>query len=213
MTQVRTSKETTFCLPESRLYKAHRAWVLFIQGLFRSRERGDFKWSPDDNETEIIIQATQPTEVEAQHRRPIIVVSRSRSNTLGLSRDQKLSQSIVQSTRTFSRLHNFSIMIMAVAREGVEAENLLWYVDEMILPFKEQIQRVGRMHHISNNTSFSEESRHGSIVPGSSVPEWRSVSLAVGCSIQSQVRASLGTEAFDNVARSVNLQLKTAGSD
>ena len=102
---------------------------------------------------------------------------------------------------------------MVIAREGVEAENLVWYIDEMILPFKPQIQRVGKMHHISNRTSFSEESRHGTIVPGSSVPEWRSVSLAVQCSVQSQVRASLGTTAFDNIARSVTLQLQTAGSE
>ena len=213
MTQVRTSKETSFCLPESRLYQAHRAWVLFLQGLFASRDRGDFRWSPDDNETEIIIQASQPTEVEAQHRRPLITVQRTQSNTLGLSRDQKLRESILTQDTTFSRLHSFTIVIMVIAREGVEAENLVWYIDEMILPFKPQIQRVGRMHHISNRTSFSEESRHGTIVPGSSVPEWRSVSLAVQCSVQSQVRASLGTTAFDNIARSVTLQLQTAGSE
>jgi hypothetical protein len=213
VTQVRTSKETTFKLPESRLYIAHRAWVLFLQGLFRSRERGDFHWNFDDNETEISIQSTQPTEVESQHRRPLIVVQRLRSSTLGASRDQTLQISFTTGVKTFTRLHNFNIVIMVVAREGVEAENLLWFIDEMILPFKPQIQRVGRMHHISNRASFSEESRHGSIVPGSSVPEWRSVSLVIECSVQSQVRASLGTASFDNIARSVNLQLETAGSE
>ena len=72
----RVSPETGAPLVTDRLLIANRAWLTWLQGLFKSRPIGNYKWDRNVTETEIIITDQNPSGSEPSNKRPIIATSR-----------------------------------------------------------------------------------------------------------------------------------------
>jgi hypothetical protein len=195
---------TSFGIIEDRLFVATRAWVLWLQGLFSTRSAGQYKWSINDTETEILIHDHNPTNTEKTNKRPFITTQRGAAILQGVSRDQTLSRTFAGDDIKFSDIMRLNMNITCVAREGIEAQDLAYLIFRMIPVFETSIIKVGRLHWIGNNIQILPETSHGAIVPGSSYPEWRAVQIVVPFAIQDVISAKKG---FYNVLRTVNLHM------
>ena len=199
------SNEVNFVLPEDRLVVATRAWLMFLQGLFKSRPAGFHKWSPNIDETEIIITDQNPSHLEGTNNRPIICTARGPATWSGTSLSQTMQPVFESSRKIVSDMMGVSVTISVVAREGLEAQNLAYMIFRMIPMFKPQIMRLGRMHAIGNNLTLTQETQMGQIVPGSSVPEWKMIQLMVPFYIQDVISAD--EKDFYSLVQSVNLHM------
>lgn len=195
---------TEFIVPDDRLYLATRAWIMFLQGLFSTRRPGQFKWHSNPTESEIIISDALPTDTSRTNKRPMIVTMRGPAQYMGTSRDQTLKRNMAGDNITFSDNIGTVINFNCVAKEGIEAQEIAYTIFRMIPVFKPSIMRLGRMHAIGNNISISTESGHNAIVPGSSFPEWRSVTVSAPFYIQDVIKAD---KDFHNIIHAVNLHM------
>lgn len=190
--------------PQDRLYKATKAFIRFCQGVFQSREPGSYRWSQDENDTEILISSVEPQNKETTNIRPFISINRSVASYAGTSRDQTASRSFAGDKKTFSDLVTTGIIITCTAKEGVEAGEIAYVLFRLIPAFKPQIQRLGQLHHISNSIQLNPETPHGAIMPGSLFSEWKSVQLFIPVSIHEEVRFD---EGFHNLLQNVTISM------
>jgi hypothetical protein len=195
----------SFKLPEDRLYIATRAWLLWLQGLFKTRPPGEYRWDPNDDETELIITDQLPNAAERTNKRPIISTSRGHAGFMSTSTSQQMIPSFSSPSTVYSDLIACSVTINVIAREGLEAQKLAYLIFRLIPVFRESILRLGRMHAISNNISLTQESMPGQMIPGSSAPEWRMVQLVVPFFIQDTIRVD--EKDFYPLVRAVNLHM------
>ena len=196
---------SSFAMPEDRLYVATRAWLLWLQGLFRTRPPGEYRWDPNVDETELIITDQLPNAAERTNKRPVISTSRGQAGFMSTSMSQQMVPSFRSPSAVYTDLIACSVTINVLAREGLEAQKLAYLVFRLIPVFRDSILRLGRMHAISNNISLTQESTPGQILPGSSTPEWRMVQLVVPFFIQDTIRAD--EKDFYPLVRAVNLHM------
>ena len=206
----RIAPETSFAVPDDRLYEATRAWLIWLQGLFQARPIGYHKWHPNLTETEIVITDQNPDEIQKTNKRPILYTTRGPAGWASTSLGQRYSISIDSDDKTITDLINFSLTISVIAREGLEAQSIAYSIFRMIPIFKPALMRLGRMHAIGNNVSISPETAHGQIVPGSSSSEWRMVQLSIPCYVQDVISSE--EIDFHTLVRAVTLHLAESSS-
>jgi len=199
------SDATRFKLPDSLLYRGRRAWVLFLQGLFKSSPVGCFRWHENPLETEITISSDQPVEKDAQHKKPIIIVERTDTNEIRASRTKKQKQT--DAMTVFSGLHSYSIVLSIIAREDVVAENIAWHINTIYPFFSPQILRAGQFQWIDNMTSISKPIRHNRIYPASVVPDWFMCRIVIAVTSQNNVSFTPENENFLQMMRNVTIQM------
>ena len=204
------SGDTTWCPPEDRLLVATRAWLIWLQGLFRVRPLGQYRWSPNMTETEIVITDQNPDEVERTNKRPIISTARGPATFLSTSISQTQYLDIATDAKKVIDIISSSVTISVVAREGLEAQSLAYTIFRMIPVFKPSILRLGRMHHIGNNITVTPETQQGQILPGSSTPEWKMVQVIVPFTVQEVISSE--SKDFHAMVREVSLLLDDSGT-
>lgn len=199
------SDQTLFILPEDRLYLATRTWLIFLQGLFKSRPRGNMRWDDNEDETELLIHDQGATQVPQNNTRPIITTARGVAQATGLSLSGVASQDLSGENKVFSDIIGSTMTFNCIAREGIQAQALAYTIMTMIPVFKESIQRLGKMHWIGNNIQVTPEVASRDIYPGSSFPEWRVVRVIVPFQLVETIRVSHGSH---NVLREVTLHME-----
>ena len=201
----RASPEVSFLLPEDRLLEATRAWLLWLQGLFKNRPAGYHRWHPNLTETEVIITDQNPSGIETTNKRPLIVTSRGGAGWVSTSTSQRTQLFFHRKDEVISDILSCSVTISVIAREGLEAQDIAYTIFRMIPVFKASIMRLGRMHAIGNNIQLTQETQQSQIVPGSSTPEWKMVQLIIPFYVQDVI--SVTSEDFYTLIKAVKLHM------
>ena len=194
-----------FSVPDDAVHKATRAWLIWLQGLFRTRPSGNYRWDSNMDETEIVITDQNPDNVEKTNTRPIIATARGPATWAGTSMGQSILHSFDSPRTTYTDLIGTSTTLSVIAREGLEAQNIAYFIFRMIPVFKDSIMRLGGIHAISNNVTLTQENQQGAVVPGSSSPEWKMIQVIIPFYIQDVVTAD--EKDFYSLMRTVNLHM------
>ena len=123
-----------------------RTTIEFLQILFSTREKGSFKYDPeDDTKTEIQIHDQHAVDLEAVHVRPAIVGVRGPVSWQGLGLGQSAVEGINRPTgkTTFNDLLTGSIAFSCISREGTEAEQIAHLVFNSFKFFRPVLQKFG----------------------------------------------------------------------
>lgn len=181
-----TSPSSSPKVPEQdRLQIASRAWILWLQGIFSYKEPGDHRWDENPELSEIYIASSEPQGSEGGLTRPRVIVTRGTIGWASLSYAQRSMPMFGSSnSETFSDLASVTFQITCVAQEGLEAQQIAWDVFRLIPVFKVGIQKLARLHGISNGIQMSPETPHGQMYKASPTPEWKAVQVTVPCHIQ-----------------------------
>ena len=207
--------------PADPLYHTLRVATVWCQKLFAMNERGDYRWDRDDDETEIFISGTMPSHTGETNTRPIIVVGRTGSSDIPVSRDGReydLAHANLpngpSAYQDFSLgryidmdLTQFVLTFTVVSREGVEAGDLAWYLRRMWRVFSRDIAKLAYVHKFSRGIQVSAEAPHGSLVPGSPFPDWKAVQMSIPTYLQDQVMVDRTTNAYANLLKDITITL------
>lgn len=165
---------------EDPLTNFSRLFVKFLQVIFSSFEKGQYKWEPDDKLTDISITDQATINREVIERRPALIVSRGPASFSNVSLNQFAGPRVYYSdpttvskvvlnknpqtgTKRFTDLISAVVDINCLSREGLEAQRLAWITGNSIRVFKAYLLKAG-LHRVGEDVSFGAESPPGSIV-------------------------------------------------
>lgn len=157
------------------LYYFTLLWLSFLQGLFKERDEGSYKWSDDDELTEIVI-ADQITNVKETV--PRIITARGPAQFVTLFCDDMVRRSLKKNERKRTALISMPMTFNIIAKIGVEAQELAFFTAHNIWAHRVLLQQHG-IHKIDRNFSMSPETPTGAIFAPEVVPEGVMVSLIV----------------------------------
>jgi len=186
------SPDNTFPEVEDRVYYAVRAIILWLQGVFRTRPKGSYRWDIDPEASEIIITAHDPYEADRTNKRPNIVVSRTQMTNANTSIGQTLVPGFGSDSTTYTDLMQGNIIITVIAREGLEAQNIAYSLFRLIPVFRGMLNRTGRMTTLPGRMSMTPEVPYVDVSASSTAPYRRAVSVILPISIQDHFSIDAG---------------------
>ena len=157
------------------LYYFTLLFLSFLQGLFKQREEGRYRWSEDAELTEIII-ADQIT--NTKETVPRIITARGPAQFITIACDDMLSKSFRTDERKRLALISVPMTFNVIAKIGLEAQELAFFVADNIWEHRILLQQHG-IHKIDRNFSISPETPTGAVFAPEVVPEGVMVSVVV----------------------------------
>jgi hypothetical protein len=172
---------------EDPLFHFTRIFLLFLQGLFKQFEAGDYRWSEDPQLSEISITDQIPVPRDIIEKRPAIVTMRGPAQFSNLSHDQMRTVDDRTGMKERSDLVACTMSINCIAKQGLEAQRLGWIVFSNVRNFKTLLQRAG-LHKVGDEVSIGPESAPGSLVAPEPDTLMSMVTVQVPCFFQWTVR-------------------------
>ena len=154
-------------------------YTTFLQGLFNHAPRKQHRWEPNLKDTEIVITAEAPVDLEAVQKYPHLVVQRGGYQWSNLSFDKMRNARLLTGERVHTDLESGNLSVHCIAEVGMEASQLAAMVQLGTTYHHALLQRVGGFHHIGHNVSVGPESPPGALVRDSSEAELVMVDVLV----------------------------------
>jgi hypothetical protein len=161
---------------EDPLTQYTRVFTKFLQLVFASFTKGNYKWSADYETTDIIIQGEGTMALDVVEKRPAIVVSRGPVAFTNIALDQfagplldvktgriTLNYDPATSARRHTDLLSSVMTFNCLAAEGLEAQRLAWIAAYAVRTLKRSLMQVG-MHRVGEDIQVGGESAPGAIV-------------------------------------------------
>jgi len=139
-------------------FQLTRLFVYFLQNLYRDAPIGSgLRWSPQEEDTEVIITAEKP-KVDALEKIPHITCVLGGSQWGNTSLDQLQGLKYSNGQRTHTDLLSCTMSYHCQAKEGLVARRLAWNCSFYTNVFRRILMKVGGIHHVAPSHSTSPES-------------------------------------------------------
>jgi hypothetical protein len=148
-------------------YQAVRTMIGFCQGIFKALPNARYRWSPDDENTQILITGAYPLKAETLNRRPAIVVGHSQTQIMNTSLGSFETQRFETGNNVYRDLLATTIVFNCVATTGHEASSLAWFVASNLRALRPLIQRLGPFTQMGQEVSIGIESPPGALLQDS----------------------------------------------
>lgn len=149
-----------------------KVYLTYLQGLFRQFPSGSFKWSDNEEDTEIMITDQAPVPRDRIEQRPALVTMRGPAQFAGMTLDQLRNVDRRTGAREHTDIVACTMTINCIAKAGLEAQRLAWIVQRHlgIANGKRILQKAG-IFKIADNIACSGETPPGSLVAPEPTPE------------------------------------------
>jgi hypothetical protein len=183
-----------------------RLFVYFLQNLFRDFPEGSgMKWSPDEENTELVVTAEKPV-IAAIEKRPHITCVLGAGRWSGLGLDQLQGMNIGTGERTHTDLVPMTMSYHCQAKEGLVARQLAWNASFFTNVLRRILMRTGGLHHVGTQHEFSAESSLTAYVGPTADSELIAVVVTVPFYWQPQWRTrDTRTSIFKKMTTTMNL--------
>ncbi len=160
---------------EDPLYHYNRLFVQFLQWVFGSFDKGNYRWDVDPELTDILITDQATVAHSVVERRPAILVARGPANYGNLSLDQFAGPRLNKKegfvpnldNETGARRHTDLVATSAsyncLSSEGVEAQRLAHIAAMATRRLKRTLMHSG-LHRVGEDITVGPESAPGAIV-------------------------------------------------
>jgi hypothetical protein len=179
-------------------------FVSFVQGLFAAAPPGNYRWSSDEETTEIVIRNENVIHASRVGERPAINFTMGSLQFYSLGIDDMFTQDFDVARKV--KLINVpgTMNINCCSRVDLEAHDLAWVVAEHIWLLRELLIKAG-FYETGRNVQIGPPSPAGSIVSGDSGDEWYCAAVSVPFQFS---RKSAFTQLGQKIARSIDLTVK-----
>jgi hypothetical protein len=157
------------------LYYFTLLFLAFLQGIFKNREEGSYKWSEDEELTEIVI-ADQITNFKETV--PRVITARGPIQFIQLFCDDMVTRKLTKNERKRTSLISIPMTINVIAKIGIETQELAFFIAHNIWAHRILLQQHG-IHKIDRNFSISPETPTGAVFAPEVVPEGVMISIIV----------------------------------
>lgn len=158
-------------------------FIRFLQLIFAHFEKGNYRWSADPLNSDLLITDQVPLQLEAVQKVPHLVVIRGPAGDAGLALNLFQGADAVSGRRDYTDLVTATMTITALSREGLEAQRLIAICRRFIRAFRRDLYRGGRIFWIGP-LSAGAEGEPGAILAGGAGAGVTAVSLTVPFAFQ-----------------------------
>lgn len=141
---------------EDPLFHYTKLFVRFLQVVFHSFQKGDYRWEPDLELTDIVISDQGMVGREVVEKRPAIACERLGAQWLNVSMDQFKSFDFETGRREHTDLVMAVMRYNCIAREGLEAQRIGWISNYATRTLKRNLMRQG-LHRVGENVDVGPE--------------------------------------------------------
>ena len=142
-----------------------RLFVRFLQLVFATFEKGSYKWSADDNATDILITAETHITREVAEKNPAIIVTRGPVTFGNMSLDQFKAFDPITGKRTHSDITASSVNYNCISSQGLEAGRIAHIASYATRALKRSLMAAG-IHRVGEELSIGPESPPGALIQG-----------------------------------------------
>lgn len=177
--------------------------VSFVQGLFAEAPVGNYRWSLDDEKTEIIIRDENPIHVRVIGMRPAITFTIGACQFYSLGMDDLYTYDASIDRKVKTVLVPGTMSINCCSRVDLEAHDLAWVISEHIWLLRDLLLKAG-FFEIGRNIQIGPPTPAGSIVSNDSADEWYCSTVSVPWQFS---RKSAFTPLGQTIANSIELRV------
>jgi hypothetical protein len=143
----------------------------FLQGLFAEAPTGNYRWSDDDELTELIIRDENPIRTDTLGQRPAISLTMGPIQFYSLGMDDMFSYDAAIDRKV--KIVNIpgTLSLNCCSRVDLEAHDLAWVISEHIWLLRELLLKAG-FFEIGRGIQINPPTPAGSIVTNDSGDEW-----------------------------------------
>ena len=145
-------------------YHAVRTMIGFCQGIFKALPNAKYRWSPDEENTQVLITGAYPLKAQTISRRPAIVVGHSQTQIMNTSMGSFEGQRYHTGNNVYRDLLATTIVFNCVATTGHEASTLAWFIASNLRALRPLIQRMGPFTQMGQQVSIGIESPPGALL-------------------------------------------------
>jgi hypothetical protein len=177
------------------LYHYTKSIIAFIQLIFSKREEGNYKYTNDDK-SEILIGDQNSLMLE---RIPKIIIFRGPARMIPLVMSNRYWRNNMNGVETRAMLIGFPISINVIAKIGVEAQEMAFFIIKNLIANKNTLQRFSGLHKIDSNIQISPEMGFNAVTS----PEVKSEASMINLSFNVLAPFKLHTNPTSNVKASL----------
>lgn len=152
-------------------------YTTFIQGLFSASPPGCYHWTPELEDTEIVITQESPINLEVANDRPCITFTRAPVSFFQLGFDDMLEFDQSTGRKTKSLLIPGTMLINVCSRNDLESEHLAWVVAEHLWLLRDLLMKQG-FYDVGRNLQVGSPTPAGGLISGDSGDEWFCTTIA-----------------------------------
>jgi hypothetical protein len=149
---------STPSLGDDPMLQVTRAFVYFLQNLFKDAPEGmGMKWRPDEETTEILITAEKPR-LDAVEKKPHITCVFGEGQWASLGIDQMMTRNDNRSERRHTDLYSSTVSYHCQAREGLHARRIAWNASYFTNVFRRVLIKGAGFHQVGMKHKITPES-------------------------------------------------------
>lgn len=156
-----------------------KAFICFLQTIYEVAPRGCFHWTPNPEDSELIVTEENPVHIESVEQKPVLSVVLGPTRFNGSSLDDLVHVSATDAKEIHTDLLPGTMTINCMSRVPQEARFLGWNNARTIWALRKQFIRESHIHEVGRNITIGPISPAGALVQGDTEGEWHSV--AVSC--------------------------------
>jgi len=159
---------------EQPLLLLRKTCLSFVQGLFvqPSNEVGSFRWTPNLEETEIVVTDESPIKLDVVGKRPAISTVRSTAAWGKTSLDEMQERDLQTSKRKHTDLVSGHMTFNCCSREPLETEYIAWVVANHTWLLRRVLIKYTPIHEFGRGQTIGAPTPAGALVQGDTEGEW-----------------------------------------
>lgn len=169
---------------EDPLGHVSRSYLFFLQRLFSAFPAGNYRWTDDDETTEIVFSDQEALEPSLLGRVPGVVAVRGPFSWANLGMDQMMTRNVRTGASTHTDLMMGSMTLNVISDKGTVATKLAGIIHSGLCYFRNQLIRIGGFHHVGVDPAISPEQPAGGLVLGDSDHDFVVVSVQSSVHLQ-----------------------------
>lgn len=158
--------------------------IAFLQTIWETSNRGLFHWTPQIEETEIVITEEMPLNLDTAKHKPAIAVALGAVNFSGLALDELAMVKSADASEHHADLIPGTLVLHCLARFPQTARFIGWQSGRTIWNLRKMLIKEGTFQEIGRKIQLGPVSKANELVTGDTEGEWHDFPVAVPFYIQ-----------------------------
>lgn len=156
-----------------------KVMTAFLQSIWETSEPGLFHWTPQIEETEIVVTEENPLNLDAVKHKPAIAIALGAMTFSGLTLDELVSVKATDASEHHADLVPGTLVLNCLSRFPQEARYIGWQCGRTIWNLRKMLIREGTFQEIGRKIQLGPVTKAGELVQGDTEGEWHNFPVAV----------------------------------
>ena len=172
-------KEMEYSYLNDPLNYTVKVMTAFLQTIWETSEPGLFHWTPQIEETEIVITEENPLNLDTVEHKPAIAIALGAVNFSGLTLDELAHVSAADASEHHADLVPGNLVLNCLARFPQQCRFIGWQCGRTIWNLRKMLIKEGTFQEIGRKIQMGPTTKAGELVQGDTEGEWHNFPVVV----------------------------------